>query len=140
MFADSDELREVAGGIIDLIEQGRYLRRTDPRIIIQEIKRLSTNIRGQIAAERRLKNAGEYAIPFMLDALADRDRKEEFAYIIGALPKIGKDAIRPLVAALQTDDVAVKPEIIRALGEIGYPQALGYLKYIIENDTDFRDR
>jgi len=136
MYADSDELRQVAGGIIDIIEDGRYLRRTDPKIIIQEIKRLSTNIKGRIAAEQRLKNAGEYAISFMLDALADRDRKEEFAYIIGALPKIGKDAIRPLVAALQTDDVAVKPEIVRALGEIGYSQALGYLKYIIENDKN----
>ena len=52
------------------------------------------------------------------------------------MPKIGRDAIRPLIAAIQTDDVAVKPEIIRALGEIGYPQALGYLKYIIENDKD----
>ena len=114
MYADSDELRDVAGGIIDIIEKGSYLRRKDARIIIQEIKRLSTNMQGRIAAERRLRNAGEYAIEFMLAALADRDRKDEFSYIIGALPKIGKDAIRPLVAALQTDDVTVKPEIIRA--------------------------
>ena len=136
VYANSEELRDVAGKLIDIIEQGRYERRTDPKIILAEIERLSTTIRGRIAAEQRLKNAGEYAIPYMLDVLADQDRKDEIPYIIGALPKIGRDAIRPLVAALQTDNVAVKPEIIRALGQIGYGQSLGYLKYIVENDPD----
>ncbi len=134
MHAASEELKVVSGKILEIIEQGRFLRRTDPRIIIQEIKRLSTTIRGRIAAEQRLKNAGEYAIPYMLDAMADPDRKSEFANITGALPKIGRDAIRPLVAALQMNNVGVKAEIIKALGEIGYLQSAGYLKYVMEND------
>ncbi len=134
MNADSDELRQVSGEILDIIEQGRYLKRTDARIIVAEIQRLSTTIRGRLAAEARLKNAGEFAIPYMLDALADFDRKSEFANIAMALPRVGKDAIRPLVTALQTDDSAVKAEIVRALGDIGYPQALGHLKYVVEND------
>ena len=135
MQADSDELREVASKILDLIEQGRYIRRTDPKIIVQEIKRLSTTIRGRIAAEERLKNAGEYAIPYMLAALADESRENEFAYITEALPKVGRSAIRPLVAALQMDDVAVKIEVIRALGKIGYYEPLPYLKLIVDNDS-----
>ncbi|MBC8379097.1 MAG: HEAT repeat domain-containing protein [Planctomycetes bacterium] len=135
MNADSDELREVSGKILDLIEQGRYIRRTDPKIIFQEIKRLSSTIRGRIAAEEHLKNAGEYAVPYMLAALGDETRKNEFAYITEALPKIGRPAIRPLVAALQMDDVAVKIEVIRALGKIGYFEPLPHLKWIIENDS-----
>ena len=134
MHTVSEELKEVSGQILDIIEQGRFIRRTDAKIIIEEIKRLSSTIRGRIAAQQRLKNAGEYAIPYMLDALADESRKDEFANITDALGKIGRDAIRPLVSALQTDSVAVKAEIIRALGEIGYPQSLGYLKYVAEND------
>ncbi len=134
MNASSDELRDVSAKILAVIEKGRFLRRTEPRIIIQEIKRLSTAIRGGIAAEQRLKNAGEYAIPYMLDAMADPARKNEFANITGALPKIGRDAIRPLVAALQMNNVGVKAEIIKALGEIGYLQAAGHLKYVMEND------
>ncbi|MCK5174859.1 MAG: HEAT repeat domain-containing protein, partial [Planctomycetes bacterium] len=130
----SAELREVSGLILDIIEEGRLMRRTDPKIITQEIRRLSTTIRGRIAAEQRLKNAGEYAIPFMLSALADSDRSDEFSNITGALPKIGRTAVRPLVAALQTDNIAVKAEVIRALGEIGYPQSIGYLKFVVEND------
>lgn len=135
MHADSEELREVSGKILDLIEQGRYIRRTDPKIIVQEIKRLSTTIRGRIAAEERLKNAGEYAIPYMLDALADESRQNEFPYITEALPKIGRSAIRPLVAALQMEDAGVKIEVIRALGKIGYFEPLPYLKLIVEQTS-----
>jgi HEAT repeat protein len=134
MHADSDELGEVSGKILDIIEEGRFILRTNPKVIIQEITRLSGTIRGRIAAQKRLANAGEYAIPYMLDALADPSRKSEFPNITSTLPMIGRDAIRPLVAALQTNNVTVKSEIIRALGEIGYRQSLGYLQYIVEND------
>jgi hypothetical protein len=113
MHTDSDILRDVSGKVLELIEEGRFIRRTDPKIINQEIQRLSTTIRGRIAAEERLRNAGEYAIPYMLRALGDEERKNEFAYITDALPKVGRGAIRPLTAALQTDSVAVKAEIIR---------------------------
>ena len=133
MHADSEELREISGKILELIDQGRYIRRTDAKIISKEIQRLSTTIKARIAAEQRLKNAGEYAIPQMLAAIADPDRKNEMAYITDALPKIGRPAIRPLTAALQMDDVAIKVEVIRALGKIGHYEPLPYLKYIIEN-------
>jgi HEAT repeat protein len=129
---DNDQLREASRKILELIEKGRYIRRTDAKIISEEIQRLSTTIRGRIAAEERLRNAGEYAIPQMLAALADEERKNEFAYITEALPKIGRGAIRPLTAALQTENVAVKAEIVRALGKIGYFEPLPYLKLIVE--------
>lgn len=128
------ELVELSGKILDVIEQGRFIRRTDPQIITEEIRRLSSTTRGRLAAVKRLRNAGEYAIVYMLDAMMDDSRKEELPNIIWALPQIGRDAIRPLTTALQTEDVGLKAEIIRALGEIRYPQSLPYLKYVIEND------
>jgi hypothetical protein len=88
-----------------------------------------------MTAVKRLSNSGEYAIPFMLDAMADVERRSELPNIIWALPQIGKDAIRPLAVALQTDNLAVKAEIIKALGGIGYPRALGHLKYVVENES-----
>jgi len=133
--APDKQLTEFTGKILEIIEKGRFIRRADPKIIAEEVRRLSTTARGRLAGLKRLQNAGEYAIPFMLDALADNSRKEEWPNIIWALPKIGKDAIRPLVAALQTKNVAVKTEIIKALGNIGYPQSLAYLKYEVENPT-----
>jgi len=134
MHSSSEELGEVSGKLLDIIERGRYILRTDPKVITGEIIRLSGTIRARTEAQEHLKNAGEYAIPYMLDALMDNDRKKEFANIASTLPKIGRGAVRPLAAALQMDNVAVKAEIIRALGDIGYPQSLAYLKYAAEKE------
>ena len=129
------ELAELSGKVLDIIEQGRFIRRADPKIIVEEIKRLSSTDRARLAALKRLRNAGEYAIMYMLDTMAESSSKKELSNIIWALPQIGRDSIRPLVAALQTNNMSVKAEIIKALGKIGYPQSLAYLKYIIENDN-----
>ena len=139
--APDAELAELTGKILGIIEQGRFTRRADPRIVAEEIRRLSTTERGRLTAVKRLQNAGEYAIPFMLDAMADSSRNEELPYIVWTLPQIGRDAIRPLTAALQTENVAVKAEIIRALGKIGYPQSQAFLRYVIEKDksAELRD-
>ena len=128
-------LVDVSRKVLAIIEQGRFIRRSDPKIIIEEVKRLNTTERGWRTAVKRLRNAGEYSIPFMLDAIADGSRKDEWKDIKRALPEIGRDGIRPLVAALQSDDTALKADIIKALGGIGYPQSLGYLKYVMEQDA-----
>jgi HEAT repeat protein len=127
-------LAELGKKLFAVIEEGRFIRRSDPKVIVEEIKRLSGTERGRLAAVRHLANAGEYAVAYMLDAMAEPARKDELPNIIWALPQIGKDAIRPLAAALQTDNIAIKTEIIEALGKIRYPQALAYLKYILEKD------
>lgn len=130
------ELAEFGRKLLAVIEEGRFTRRADPKVIVGEIKRLSGTQRGRLAAVRRLENAGEYAIMYMLDAMADPARKDELPNIVWALPQVGRDAIRPLAAALQTDDVAIKSEIIIALGKgsLRYPQTLAYLKYVLEKD------
>ncbi len=132
VYNTNDQLKDIAAEILDLIEEGRFIKRTEPEIIRGQIARLSTTIRGRIKAEQNLKNSGEYAIPFMLEALADESRKEEQPYISKALGKMGRGAIRSLACALQTDNIAVKSEIVRALGEIKYPESLAYLKFVKE--------
>jgi len=133
--AHDAELADLSKQLLEVIERGRFQRRSEPRIIVAEIKRLSTTMRGKMNATTRLKNAGEYAIPYLLDAMADPARQGELKNIIEVLPKIGRPAIRPLTAALQMQDTAVKAEVIRALGRIGYPQSLAHLKYVAENDA-----
>ncbi len=135
VYNNSAELKDVASQLLDIIEQGRFELRTNPEIIKQEIARLSTTERGRIKAEQRLKNAGEYAVPFLLDAISDPARKKELPAITVALSKMGHDAIRPLVASLEMSDHATKIEVVRALGKIKYPQSLAYLKYIYETTS-----
>ncbi|MHC4244015.1 MAG: hypothetical protein ACYSU4_16545 [Planctomycetota bacterium] len=123
-LAPDAELVEVSRKVLAIIEQGKFIRRSDPKIIIEEVKRLSTTERGWMTAVKRLRNAGEYSIPFMLDAIADDSREDEWKDIKRALPEIGRDG-----------DTALKAEIIKALGGISYPQALGHLKYVVEKDA-----
>ena len=132
--APDAKLAELSKKILAIIEQGRFIRRTDPKIIVEEVKRLTGTERGRMTAVKRLQNAGEYSIMYMLEALADESRKDEAANIIWALPQVGRDSLRPLAAALQAKNVPIKTEIIRAMGKIGYPQSLAYLKYVVEKD------
>ena len=113
------ELADLIGKVLNVINKGRFTRRTDAPIIAEEVRRLTGTQRGWTTAVERLKVAGEYAIPYMLDAMADNTRKAEYPNIVRALPYIGRNAIRPLVAALQTENIAIKGEIIKALGAIG---------------------
>jgi HEAT repeat protein len=129
------ELAELSGQILALINKGIYIQRYDPQVIVEEVKRLSTTPRGFLTAVQRLRDAGEYSIMYMIDALTDPSRQSEWPKIIEALPKIGRDAIRPLTTALQMEETAVKAEIIKALGEIEYPQSLAYLKYVVEEES-----
>jgi len=133
--ATDTELSGLCGKVGDIIEQGRFIRRADPKVIVDEIARLSTTSRGKLNAIKRLQNAGEYAIMYMLDALGDDARKTEWPDISSAMGQMSKEAIRPLAAALQTNNVGVKSEIIKAMGKIGYPQSLPFLKYIAEKDS-----
>ena len=134
MAPDAD-LAALTEKVIAVVEKGRFVRRSDPKIIVDEVVRLSSTPRGRRIALKRLQEAGEYAIPFMLDAIADPDRREELPNVVWALPQIGQQAIRPLGAALNSDNPAVKAEVIRAMGQIGYPQSLAYLKYVMENES-----
>lgn len=134
--AHDDELAQLTQELLAIIDQGRFLRRTEPKLIVEEIRRLSTTPRGKMMAIRRLKDAGEYAVPYMLDAMAEAIRnpasQTKLSELIEALPQIGRPAIRPLAAALQMSNVNLKAEIVRALGAIRYPHALAYLKYVVE--------
>ena len=133
--APDTELASLASEIVDIVEQGRFIRRADPKIIVAEISRLSTTARGRLSALERLRDSGEYAVMHLLDAMATPSRRDEVANMIWALQQLGRDAIRPMAAALESDNTAVKAEIIKALGKIAYPQSLAYLKYVIEKEA-----
>jgi hypothetical protein len=127
------ELAGLAKDLMGIIDRGRFAERSNPVVIVEEVKRLKTTLRGKMQAIQRLKDSGEYAVPFLLDAMADPAQTGD-SDLIEALSQIGRLGIRPLVAALQTDNVAVKTEVIKALGRIGYVQSLSHLRYVTEKD------
>lgn len=135
MQADTP-LKEVAGGLLRLIEQGRFLERTDTERIAQEVRRLSGTTRARSLAIERLKDSGEWAVPVIIQALRDPSRKDEFSVIRWALPQLGRPAVNPLAVALQRcRELNVRLIVLEALGEIGYQSALPYIMEIIESES-----
>jgi HEAT repeat protein len=143
--AHDEELAKLTRQLLAVIDRGRFLQRTEPKIIVEEIRRLTSTPRGKMMAIRRLRDSGEYAVPYLLDIMAqaiqDPSIPTKLSDMIEALPQVGRPAIRPLAAALQTDNPRLEVEIVRALGTIGYPQSVAYLKYVAEKAPlpDMRD-
>jgi hypothetical protein len=143
-MSEDQELVQLTDRLLGIIDEGRFMQRTDARIIVEEIRRLAGTPRAKRMAIQRLKDAGEYAVPHLLDAMAQALRtpasSDHMAAMIEALPQIGRPAIRPLAASLQMDNEPLKTEVIRALGAIGYPQSLAYLKHVAQNDPSMELR
>ena len=128
-------LREVAEQILDLVEQGRFARRTDPDRIAAEVTRLSGTTRGRMMAIERLKDSGEWAVPIMIEVMRDPSRTEELSNIRWALPQIGRAAVNPLVVvAQQCRQLNIRLIAIEALGKIGYPSSLAYIRQVFEDE------
>ncbi len=129
----SSSISERAKRVHELLIEGEVLRAKDSERIKANIEKLGGNPQQEFYAIENLKQSGEYAVPHMVDALLDPSQAKLKARIVRALPKIGKNAVNPLVMALQVNDDDVRLHVVGALGEIGYPQAYPYLSKLTLN-------
>ncbi|MCP4589536.1 MAG: hypothetical protein GY842_02205 [bacterium] len=114
--------------VLDVLREGEHLKRQDPQRIGANIDKLGGAPQAEYHAIQALRDSGEYAVPWMVQVLVDRSREDLAPRIIRTLPQIGQPAVNPLVAALETADLDLQQTLVRALGEIGYPHAVPYLK------------
>jgi HEAT repeat protein len=129
------ELAQIAQKVLALIEQGRQALRSDPKVIRQEIERLlGQSERGTAMAMQRLRDSGEYAVPFILQAMSDPSNRPYVDRLVQALAYVGGAAVRPLCAAIVASDAPIRAEVVRALGRIASFEVLPYLKYVTETD------
>lgn len=135
IIVENSTIGERAARVLELIQEGEFKRRQDPEIIRANVEKLGGDPQQEFYALRHLADSGEYAIPFMLDVLLDPARANLKPRVVRALPKIGKSAVNPLVMALSLDDHEedARLHVIHALGEIGYPHAIPYLRKLAED-------
>ncbi len=119
--------------ILKLIREGENLNRKSADQITGAMELLRGTPTEQSIGLDRLRYAGEYAIRWMVAWLGDPGKKDLHPLIERALPKIGKSAVNPLVIALRVEQATVRQAIADALGELGYPQAVPYLKRIADD-------
>jgi HEAT repeat protein len=123
-----------AQGILDVIHQGEFARRKDPERIKTNIENLGGAPQVEFNAIQNLRRSGEYAVPWMLSALSNKEQESLHARIIRALPQLDKAGLNPLVVALLgTEDDVLRTTIIQVLGKLGYFQPVPYLKAIVED-------
>jgi HEAT repeat protein len=119
---------ETAQRVLELIEKGHFARRHDPERIQANIEKLLGNPQQEAMAIKHLIEGGEYSIPLLIKVLLNPHQQALRVRIVNALPQIGKPAVNPLVMALNMQDNNIRQDLIRALGDIGYPQAIPYLQ------------
>ncbi len=129
----NSSIGESATRVLDLIQQGEHVGRKQSDRIRENIALLGGNPQQEFFAQQRLIESGEYAVPLMIETLLDKEQQALWPRVIVSLTKLGKGAVRPLVMALRMRNNDVRIHVIRALGEIGYPQAVPYLSRLIVN-------
>ncbi len=126
---------ETASQVLALIQQGEDEQRQSRGRILHNIELLGGDPQQERWAQERLAESGEYAVPAIVETLLDSRQSGLWPRVIFAMPKIGKPAVSPLVVALSMTNNDVRLHVIKTLGEIGYPQAIPYLRKLIADDA-----
>ncbi len=134
MIIKNSRIGDEAQRVLQIIEEGEHLERQNPERIRENIRLLRGSPQQEFFAKKRLADSGEYAIPQLVQVLLDQTKKGLWHRVVTALPQIGKPAVNPLVIALAVRDESVRQNLIQALGEIGYPQAIPYLRKLIGDE------
>lgn len=121
------ELEGLAAKLNGLYEQGRLDRARNPEEIARNIKLLDGSPRGRMLATERLKRAGEYAAPQLLETLLARSNQALEAQVERLLVEMGGDAVMPLAAALPGVDETTQARLALILGQTQHGSALPYL-------------
>jgi HEAT repeat protein len=140
-----DSLKTLAGGrqlkglaepidqLLKLIELGFSTERSDPEQIRKAIDLLAGTQRAHIRGTERLVLSGEYAVPQLLRKLEDPQITDDLREkIMLVLPKLGKEAVLPLMAALNTKNSQLMIAVANALGKLQYPTAMAVLKTVYD--------
>lgn len=123
----SGELEQIAAMLDTLYEEGRLAQARDPEEISRNIALLGESPRARLLAAQRLMEAGEYAVPQLLEVILARSNQPLETQVEKLLTEMGGDAAMPLSVALPGVDNEVKPRLARILGQIGRTSALPYL-------------
>ncbi len=129
------KLKSVAMKLGKLINQGYIALARDPFRIRQAILAMGKSPQAYVVSRSRLRAAGEFAGPYFFHFLGRPADKDMQPYLVQMMSDLGKPLVNPLVQELQVTPVAEKVQIIQVLGNIGYPQAMAYIKQLLESPS-----
>ncbi len=127
-------LGKVASELERRIQEARIERSRDSDRMIRDIQQLGEGKRPYNNAVERLRAAGQYAAPPLLDALQDDRQSKLHPYIVKAMVAVGQPIVMPLCEALLQLEQPTMAQVAQVLAEIGYPHSLPYLKQALEDE------
>lgn len=131
--AKMERVSSIAKQLERAIQEARIERSRDTERIQRDIEQLAQGQRPFRNAVERLSAAGQYSVPQLLATLEDPKQERLHPYVVSALTLIGRPAVYPLAEALPAiENAVVVSQVALVLGQIGYPQALPYLKEVLE--------
>ncbi|MCB9891773.1 MAG: HEAT repeat domain-containing protein [Planctomycetes bacterium] len=135
---EKDEFANIATHFLRLAQLERQRMSADADAIQALVKKsLSADYNERSAANAELMSKhGEYAVPFLVDALGNADNDAEQSYAILALDRIGRAATLPLLAVLQSESALLRRNAAAALLYIEDTRALPALLALAANDED----
>jgi len=128
-------LIDVAKELGSRIQAARIELSRDTERIRSDIQLLAEGQRAYRNATQRLAAAGQYAAPQMLAVLLDDNQSRLHPYLLSSMATIGQPLVAPLSAALPQLEPSSMSQIAQVLAEVGYPQALGSMKEVLESTT-----
>jgi hypothetical protein len=117
------------------LEDGRLnLSRNQDRIT-KSIEMLTGTMRAQMLGKRRLVEAGEYAVPQLLEVIKAGNNPELELACTSVLEEIKRFAVLPLCAAIGDLAPEIQVKICRILSAIGWPTANSRTLTEVSQDT-----
>lgn len=126
-LVDNPTVGETARGMLKLLQEGEERIKSDPIRIKQNIDRLAGAPRAFENSVAKLRESGEYAVPFLVQYLRDPAKKGLTQAILRTIPKLDRRALNPLVMAIRVPDLATQAYLLRSIGQISYWQSVPYL-------------
>ncbi len=131
-----DQLEDAAADLWALFEGGKMARSRNPNEVMRNISLLTGDLRNKIYARERLIEAGEYAVPSLLEVLSSRRNDIQLQSEIQSLfMDMGRQVVAPLSAALPAMTPDVQETVCNILGAVRYPESLPAL-YELRSNTD----
>jgi len=120
-----DELKAVAAEFQQRLDSGRLAVARDPDEIARHVGNLLGTARARKMAGDALRNAGDYAVPQLLNVLTDSTQSRALkTEVLSILASLGPRAVGPLTAALPFLDGVTQEAVCDVLGQIGYGGSL----------------
>ncbi len=134
-----DDLEPLAAELGERYEAGRTSVIRNSERLVDSINLLAGTTRQRLLAEKRLIEAGEYAVPPLLLTLQVANDATTSRRVKAMLIKIGRDAVLPLQTALPYLDNYSQELVASVLGEIGYTHAAPSLIAIANDPQETPD-